>query len=248
MSRALPLASLLPHFSRPHHLTPHLTDYLRILMGETPWSFLLEASIRMVVLYLILLSGLRLMGKRMAGQLSRTEQAALVSMAGAVGLPILSPDRGLVAPLIIGATVVLMQRLVVHWAARRPRVEHLLQAHVSTLVADGVLKLEALEHAVLSRERLYAQLRGESLEHLGQVHRLYMEANGTFSLVEAPQPVPGLSLVPGWDAEFRQLQPVAAGRFACGQCGQVQAAPALPTTACPVCRASQWEPAVEVIA
>jgi uncharacterized membrane protein YcaP (DUF421 family) len=229
-------------------LQPHLTDYLRILMGETPWSFLLEASIRMVVLYLILLSGLRLMGKRMAGQLSRTEQAALVSMAAAVGLPILSPDRGLVAPLVIAIIVVLMQRLAVRWAARQPRVEHLLQANVSTLIADGVLKLPAMEHAVLSQERVFAQLRGESLEHLGQVRRLYMEANGTFSLVEEKDaPPPGLSLVPGWDAEFRQLQPVAAGKFACGNCGQVTAAPAPPATACPTCRASQWVPAVEVI-
>jgi uncharacterized membrane protein YcaP (DUF421 family) len=228
-------------------MQPHITDYLRILMGETPWSFLLEASIRMVVLYLILLSGLRLMGKRMAGQLSRTEQAALVSMAAAVGLPILSPDRGLVAPLVIGAIVVLMQRLVVHWAARRPRVEHLLQANVSTLVADGVLKLPAMEHAVLSQERLFAQLRGESLEHLGQVRRLYMEANGTFSLVEEKQPQPGLSLLPGWDDDFRQLQPVAAGKFACLKCGQVLATPALPATPCPQCQARQWEPAVEIL-
>jgi uncharacterized membrane protein YcaP (DUF421 family) len=228
-------------------MQPHITDYLRILMGETPWSFLLEASIRMVVLYLILLTSLRLMGKRMAGQLSRTEQAALVSMAAAIGLPILSPDRGLVAPLVIGAVVVLMQRLVVHWAARRPRVEHLLQANVSTLVADGVLKLPAMEHAVLSQERLFAQLRGESLEHLGQVRRLYMEANGTFSLVEEEQPQPGLSLVPGWDEEFRQLQPVAAGKFACGNCGQVLDAPAPPATTCPQCQARHWEPAVEIL-
>jgi uncharacterized membrane protein YcaP (DUF421 family) len=216
-------------------------------MGETPWSFLLEASIRMVVLYLILLSGLRLMGKRMAGQLSRTEQAALVSMAAAVGLPILSPDRGLVAPLVIAGIVVLMQRLVVHWAARRPRVEHLLQANVSTLVADGVLQLPAMEHAVLSQERVFAQLRGESLEHLGQVRRLYMEANGTFSLVEEKDAPPGLSLVPGWDEEFRQLQPVAAGKFACGNCGQVLDASAPPATTCPQCQAHHWEPAVDTL-
>jgi len=214
-------------------------------MGDTPWSFLLEVIIRMTVLYLVLLTGLRLMGKRMAGQLSRTEQAALVSLAAAVGLPILSPDRGLLAPLVIAAVVVLLQRLVVHWAARRPRVEHALQANVITLVADGVLHLAAMEHAVLSHERLYAQLRGKSLEHLGQVRRLYMEANGTFSLVEEEEnPRPGLSLVPGWDVEFRRLQPAAAGQFACCSCGWVAQAPQAPATACPTCGVAKWEPAV----
>ncbi|MEJ7658954.1 MAG: YetF domain-containing protein [Hymenobacter sp.] len=86
-----------------------------------------------------------------------------------------------------------------------------------------MLQLDEMEHAVLSQERLFAQLRGESLEHLGQVRRLYMEANGTFSLVEEEEPKPGLSLIPGWDKDFRGVQPVAPGQFACLACGQVQA-------------------------
>ena len=227
--------------------TPHLTDYMRILMGDVPWSFLLEASLRLILLYIILLTGLRLMGKRMAGQLSRTELAALVSLAAGIGIPILSPDRGLVEALVIAAVVVIMQQGIARWAARRPTVEHLLQSNLATMAADGVLQLDEMAHAVLSQERLFAQLRGESLEHLGQVRRLYMEANGTFSLVEEDEPRPGLSLIPGWDKGFREVQPVASGQFACLKCGQVQAAPQPPATPCPHCRACEWEPAVVAI-
>jgi uncharacterized membrane protein YcaP (DUF421 family) len=227
--------------------TPHITDYLRILMGEMPWPFLLEATIRLIVLYLLLLTGLRLMGKRMAGQLSRTELAALVSLAAAVGTPILAADRGLLAPLVIAAVVVLSQRLLTHWSARHAGVEHTLEGNVCTVVAGGVLDLATMEHSVLSQERLFAQLRGQSLEHLGQVRRLYMEANGTFSLVEEEDPQPGLSLLPGWDESFRKLQPLAPGKFACLACGQVVEAPQLPTHKCPHCGTPKWEPAVEAI-
>ena len=227
--------------------TPHLTDYLRILMGDVPWSFLLEASLRLVILYIILLAGLRLMGKRMAGQFSRTELAALVALAAGIGIPILSPDRGLVEALVIAAVVVACQQLLARWAARRPAVEHLVQGSLIAVASDGVLQLDAMAYAVLSQERLFAQLRGESLEHLGQVRRLYMEANGTFSLVEAAEPRPGLSLIPGWDKDFRGAQPVAAGQFACRECGQVQAAPQAPATPCPQCAACSWEPAVQAI-
>ena len=223
---------------------PHITDYLRILMGDVPWLFLLEAAIRLMFLYLVLLTGLRLMGKRMAGQLSRTELAALVSFAAAIGIPILSADRGLLAPMAIGSVIVLGQRLMTHWAARHPTAEHLLQGTLTTVVTDGVLNLASMEQAVLSQERLFAQLRGESLEHLGQVRRLYMEANGTFSLVEAEQPKPGLSLIPKWDKDFRQVQPVAPGTFACLKCGQTTDAPQAPSTPCPTCHAHKWEPAV----
>ncbi len=226
---------------------PHITDYLRILMGDAPWSFLLEASIRLMLMYLLLLAGLRLMGKRMAGQVSRSELAGLVALAVSIGIPLLSADRGLLAPVAIAAVVVLGHRVATQWAARRPTVEFLLQGTVTTVVVDGALHLHHMEQAVLSQERLFAQLRGESLEHLGQVRRLYMEANGTFSLVEEEDPQPGLSLIPGWDEGFRQAQPVAAGKFACLRCGQVVPAPQAPATPCPRCQAREWEPAVLTI-
>ena len=189
---------------------PHITDYMRILMGDVPWSFLLECSLRLVAMYLLLLTGLRLMGKRQAGQVSRTELAGLVSIAVSIG-------------------------------------ERLLQGTVTTVLVDGVLQLPIMERVVLSRERLFAQLRGESIEHLGQVKRLYMEANGTFSMVEAEAPAPGLSVIPGWDEGFRQLQPVAAGKFACVACGKVLDAPQKPTENCSHCGAHEWHPAVEVL-
>lgn len=223
---------------------PKLTDYLRILMGDVPWGFLLESSIRLVLMYLLLLLGLRLMGKRMAGQLSRTELAALVSLAAAIGIPLLSADRGLLAPLVIASVVVLGQQLMARWAARSPQVERLLQSSLTTIVANGVLQLDHMRHVVLSQERLFAELRGENLEHLGQVNSLFMEANGTFSLVEEKEPQPGLSLIPGWDKEFRGEQPVAAGSFACIRCGQVLKNSQKPTSPCPHCGTQQWEPAV----
>lgn len=226
---------------------PHITDYLRILMGETPWSFLVECSIRLVLMYILLLVGLRLMGKRMSGQLSRTELAGLVSLAVSIGIPLLSPDRGLLAPVVIVAVVVLTHRLVTQWVARHPTAEHALQGTNATLVTDGVLQLPIMQHVGLSQERLFAQLRGESLEHLGQVRRLYMEANGTFSLVEAEEPKPGLSIIPGWDKGFRQVQPVAPAAFTCRQCGQLAEAAQAPPTPCPHCGAGDWEPAVQVI-
>jgi len=73
----------------------HLKDWLRILIGEEPISFLLELIIRAAVVYLVLMLSMRLMGKRMSSQLSRNELATLVSLAAAVGVPMMAPDRGL---------------------------------------------------------------------------------------------------------------------------------------------------------
>ena len=58
----------------------------------------------------------------------------------------------------------------------------------------------------VTRERLFAALRSEGIKHLGQVKRLYMEANGEFSLVNADDERPGLSVIPQWDEDFRSRQ------------------------------------------
>lgn len=225
--------------------TPHLTDYGRILMGDMPASYLLEGALRMVVLYVVMLGSLRLMGQRMAGQFSRPELAALVSLAATIGLPLLSPERGLADAFVIAAVLVAGQQVVARFTARYPRAGRALKGQYTVLVADGVLNLRHMEQAVLSQERLFAQLRSKSLSHLGQVERLYMESGGKFSLVKADEPRPGLSVLPSWDADFRRVQPEVAGQFACRQCGQVQPAAQRPTGACPTCQAHDWEPAVE---
>src|SRR5687767_14213450 len=89
-----------------------LNDWKRMFLGEVPPEFLIEVIIRMAFLYLLLIFAMRLLGHRMASQLSRNELAALVSLAAAIGVPILAPDRGLLPALVIALVVVAISRLL----------------------------------------------------------------------------------------------------------------------------------------
>jgi uncharacterized membrane protein YcaP (DUF421 family) len=157
-----------------------LTDFHRMLLGKLPWSFLLEVVGRVAFVYLLLLVCMRLMGKRMAGQVSRTEMVALVSLAAATGLPIQTAERGLLPSVVVALTVVLVERIATRLGADHARIEHLIDGGRTTLVHDGALQLPALRGTQISRERLFAQLRSRNIKHLGSVKRLYIEANGGF--------------------------------------------------------------------
>jgi uncharacterized membrane protein YcaP (DUF421 family) len=222
----------------------HLFDPLRVVLGEVPWSFLLEALFRVLVLYGLLVVAMRLMGKRMGAQLSRNEMAAMVSLAAAIGVPVQAPDRGLVAPVCIAVIIVVGQRLIARATLRSKKFEELSQDDIAIMVADGRLMLDAMESAVLPQERLFAQLRSESILHLGQVKRLYMEANGDFTLLRQEPPQPGLSLLPDWDEEYRQEQPEAPETFACTHCGTLAQSPQPPATPCPHCQNTKWVQAI----
>jgi Mg/Co/Ni transporter MgtE len=94
----------------------HLTDWMRMLLGEVPWSFLLEITLRIIFLYALILVSMWLMGQRMAGQVSRNEMAALVSLVASVGIPMQAPDRGLLPAVVVAAAVVGVQRWVAYQA------------------------------------------------------------------------------------------------------------------------------------
>lgn len=60
----------------------------RILIGDGPWAFLLEVVVRAALVYVLLLVAMRMMGKRVAAQLSITELAVILMLGAAIGVPI----------------------------------------------------------------------------------------------------------------------------------------------------------------
>jgi uncharacterized membrane protein YcaP (DUF421 family) len=199
----------------------HLNDWYRIVFGNVPLSFLLEVVFRVVFLFLLILFCMRLMGKRMAAQLDNNETVALAALAASVGIPIQTPDRGLVPALIVGMVVVAGQRLVASKGLSSERFERNTQGDVCVLVTDGCLNLDNMLQTRISHERLFAQLRSMNIAHLGQVSRVYLEISGSFSVVENPSPQPGLSVLPDKDPEFRSRQPYRNDLLVCKQCGTV---------------------------
>jgi uncharacterized membrane protein YcaP (DUF421 family) len=221
-----------------------LDDVARILRGQVPWAFLIEATARIAFVYLLLLVAMRLMGRRMASTLSRNELAALVSLAAATGAVIQSPERGLVPAVVIAGILVGVQRLIAAGAFRSKRIERATQGDLSILVINGELQLDVMKRCQLSHEQIFSHLREAGFMSLGRVHRLYMEAGGSFSFLRSLSPQPGLSLVPSCDPEFRAEQPVCGGTMACGGCGHVSTADSSSRNDCPRCAARCWTSAV----
>ncbi|SFQ52188.1 YetF domain-containing protein [Hymenobacter arizonensis] len=222
----------------------HLSDWMRILVGDVPGSFYLEAFLRIVFIYLVLLFSMRLMGNRMGSMLTRNEMTALVSLAAANGVALMAPDRGLLPVVLIAAVIIGYQRWIAHRAYRSPKFESMVLDDISIMVENGLIRLDKLEEGVISREQLMARLRQEGVTNLGAVRRVYHEANGSFSLLKFDEPRPGLSILPTADAAFREEQEKAPGHFACASCAHVAESKHAPTTACPRCQHKEWQPAV----
>ena len=196
-----------------------ITDLHRILIGDVPYHFYIEVIIRISFTYLLLMVSMRLMGKRMSSQLSRNEMAAVASLAAAIGVPLMSPDRGLLPAVAIAIIIISYQMLIASKSAVNRKFESITQDKFDTLIVDGILDTKTMLSTRVSRERIFAQLRTEGISHLGKVARLYFEAGGFFSVLQRNDPKPGLSIIPQWDADFSEELHVQTDTIICEKCG-----------------------------
>ena len=144
--------------------------------------------------------------------------------------------------MILGVALA-FQRGTSFWAFKDARVELLAQGNLVCLVRDGRLLLDQMGRVGLSRERLFAVLRAQRMEQLGEVKRVYLEAGGLWSVYPLPESKPGLSIVPATDEPF-EAQERVAGWHACSSCCQAEQRPQEPEGPCRECGSPHWVSAV----
>jgi uncharacterized membrane protein YcaP (DUF421 family) len=221
----------------------NIADFRRILFGEAPPAFLLEAILRITFLYLLLVISMRLLGRRMASALNRNDMAALVSLAAAVRIPMQDPERGLIPAFIIGIVVVAVIRSINVISVSNEKIERQTQGTYDVLVSDGVLNTKEMMHNGISKQHVFSEIRSKGIDNLGKVKRLYMETSGSFTLIIREKPLNGLSILPEWDTEFRKEQKFSNEISACKECGYTISAKSL--LKCPNCSSDSWEKAAQ---
>jgi uncharacterized membrane protein YcaP (DUF421 family) len=219
-----------------------LSDWTRIIFGETSPDFFVEVIIRTLVIFLLLIISMRLYGRRMAAQISRIELVALFSLAAAIGVPLQAPDRGLLPAFVIAIVVILVGRVVATLMFGNQKFEASVRDRLTIVINDGVFDLQKIKGTSLTTERLFAQLRSMSIRHLGEVKRLYFQSNGSFSLVKDENPSPGLSVLPAIDKDFINEQPKSEEKV-CKTCGNRRKNNGQAET-CSNCGDTEWVPAI----
>jgi uncharacterized membrane protein YcaP (DUF421 family) len=220
-----------------------LSDWQRILLGTAPLEFLAETVVRTIVTYIFLLVVVKWLGKRMSGQLTITELAIAIMLGAIVAPPMETPERGIAQGALILFLVLLYHQWLALAAVKNRRIEKIALGTISIFVKDGILQLDEVRRTRIARAQLFAVLREEHIYNLGQVKRLYMEACGVFSIFQAEEAKPGLSLLPVEDDAIHAIQQKDDMQLkACTSCGNVVHAP--DDHGCTICGNKHWDTAV----
>ncbi|TDE14488.1 DUF421 domain-containing protein [Dyadobacter psychrotolerans] len=218
----------------------HLWDVHRILFGEAPAEFMIEVFIRTLLIYLALLTIVRLMGKRMSGQLTIAEMSVMLTLGAIVSPAMQIPNVGLAQGTLILILAFIFQRGLNFLEFKNYKLEKLSHGEIVLLVKDGTLILEEMDKAKLSRQQLFAVLRSEGIFNLGQIERVYLEAFGMFSIYKTKNPKPGLPIFPPEDEEIKSFSKEAEKHeMVCKSCGHIGTEEEFQRE-CSVCLTTEW--------
>lgn len=196
-------------------------DFANIFIHDTTWAFCLELIVRCVVMYVLIILFLRLTGKRGVRQLSIFEVAIILCLGSIAGDPMFTEDLPLIQAVVVMASIMLLYRSTTWLMMKYQPFEDLVEGKSSYIVENGQLVIEEIQRGKMSHDEFFAEMRQQSVEHLGQVRVGLLESDGKFSILYYPddQVKYGLPLFPKACALIEQVDPEQM--YACVYCGHV---------------------------
>lgn len=135
------------------------------------------------VIYLFLILGLRVLGKRELGQMSLYDLVMIIVLGNAVQNAMINNDNTLVGGLVAATVLLVMNRLFNVVTVHSRPVQHLMVGDPVLIVSDGKLLPRPMRHQGITSDQVMAALREHGIEDLEAVHMAVLEVDGTISVL-----------------------------------------------------------------
>ena len=144
---------------------------------------MITAFSRTVILYLLLLVGLRLTGKRQIGELEPIELVLTMLLSDLASVPMQDFGIPLLNGLIPIVTLLCLSMLLSSLSLRSVRFRTLLCGKPALIIRDGVLQQDAMRHNRLTLDELFEELRTQGFCRLSDVKYAILETGGQLSIL-----------------------------------------------------------------
>jgi len=145
---------------------------------------ILEKILRPVIVYVFLLTGLRLAGKRELAQLNPFDFIVLLTLSNTVQNAIIGNDNSLSGGVIGAASLLITNYLVVQLLFRNRRLARVVGGCRDYLIRDGKLNKEHLNRELLTRAELTAAAHKQGIESLEEIETAVLEPTGTITFIK----------------------------------------------------------------
>jgi uncharacterized membrane protein YcaP (DUF421 family) len=152
----------------------------------------LEKVLRPIVVYVFLIIGLRLAGKRELAQLNPFDLVVLLTLSNTVQNAIIGDDNSVTGGIIGAATLLIVNYVVVRFLYSHDRLDRLVEGDCDVLIENGVLQLDRLKHELITRNELEAAAHKQGFASLDEIDRAILDPGGSVAFF-AKKPTPDAS-------------------------------------------------------
>ena len=140
-----------------------------------------EKIIRPLVVYIFLVVGLRLAGKRELAQLNPFDLVVLLTISNTVQNAIIGEDNSVTGGLIGAATLLVANYAVVRFLYSHERLDRVVEGGPCVLIENGQIRTEQLQRELITLPELEAAAHKQGFASLGEIDRAVLDPGGSMS-------------------------------------------------------------------
>ncbi len=161
--------------------------------------------LRTIILYLVLISVIRLMGKRQIGQMEPSEFVVTMLVANLASIPMQDEGISLTSGLVPILTVLGIELVLSHLSMQSITFRKLLCGKPVILIENGNILQQNLRKTRVTLDELTGHLREKDVLDLTTVQYAILETNGNLSVFPYPKEKPATAGQAGVQAEKQYL-------------------------------------------
>lgn len=154
---------------------------------------LLQIVLRTGVIYLLVLIGVRLSGKREVGQMTPFDLTLLLLLSNSVQNAMTGPDTSLMGGAVAACTLLVLNYGVAAVSGSNRRLRRLIEGEPSLLVHDGKVIESHMARERVSMDELHRALREHGINSCDQVALAVLEVDGSISCLKYDEIKPDAS-------------------------------------------------------
>jgi len=139
--------------------------------------------IRTIILYVIVVIGVRIMGKRQIGELQPTELVITIMISELASIPMQATGIPIMAGVIPIAVLIALEVLLSYAVLKNKRFREILSGKPSILIYDGVVMKNEMAKLRFNNDDLMEDLRLAGCTDVREVQYAILETNGQLSVI-----------------------------------------------------------------
>jgi uncharacterized membrane protein YcaP (DUF421 family) len=145
---------------------------------------LLQIVLRTGVIYLLVLIGVRLSGKREVGQMTPFDLTLLLLLSNSVQNAMTGPDTSLLGGAVAASTLLILNYAVASLSGGNRHFRRLVEGEPCLLVHDGKIIASHMARERVSMDELHRAMREHGINCVDQIALSVLEVDGAISCLK----------------------------------------------------------------